>query len=114
MSRYLLFLYTNFFITYSHHLQLLERDPSKRLSDPALVKAHPYFAPIDWDKLSKKDIPPPYIPPVAGDMETTAMIDDGFLSQPIVTPTQGDSLAGMPATNVDGFTYVNDSELTSK
>lgn len=44
--------------------QLLERNPAKRLCDPAKIKAHPYFSSIDWDKLERKEIPPPYVPPV--------------------------------------------------
>jgi serum/glucocorticoid-regulated kinase 2 len=43
---------------------LLERDPSKRLGDAAVIKTHPYFKSIDWDKILRKEIKPPYIPPV--------------------------------------------------
>ena len=95
---------------------MLERDPVKRLSDPEKVKSHPYFVNIDWDQLAKKEVPPPYIPPVAGDLEADSMIDPDFLNQPINTPTQTGSLAEAPMPtnpNLEGFTYVSEGALAA-
>jgi len=44
--------------------QLLQRDPEKRLTEPKIIKAHPFFKGIDWDQLLAKEITPPFIPPV--------------------------------------------------
>jgi hypothetical protein len=38
----------------------IERDPAKRLQDPKQIKAHPFFAGIDWEKLAAKELVPPY------------------------------------------------------
>ena len=35
---------------------LLERDPSKRLQDPEVIKAHPYFKSIDWKAMTRKEV----------------------------------------------------------
>ncbi|GFY39809.1 putative protein kinase C delta type homolog [Trichonephila inaurata madagascariensis] len=47
---------------------LLLKTPSKRLGMPSSpageIKDHPFFSTIDWDKLEKKEIPPPYKPRV--------------------------------------------------
>ncbi|GFV21069.1 putative protein kinase C delta type homolog, partial [Trichonephila clavipes] len=47
---------------------LLLKSPSKRLGMPSSpageIKDHPFFSTIDWDKLEKKEIPPPYKPRV--------------------------------------------------
>jgi len=43
---------------------LLQRDPTVRLCDPARLKAHPFFASLDWAKLADLAVTPPYIPPV--------------------------------------------------
>jgi p70 ribosomal S6 kinase len=63
---------------------LLERDPSKRLGsteeDAQELKAHPWFQTISWDKLSKKEIPPPFKPFVIGP-EDTRNIDKMFLNE---------------------------------
>lgn len=43
---------------------LLERDPNRRLSEPNMIKKHKFFEGMDWESLYKKQISPPYIPPV--------------------------------------------------
>jgi len=45
-------------------VQLLERDPARRLADPDKIKAHPYFADVDWEKLGRLEVKAPWIPPV--------------------------------------------------
>ncbi len=44
--------------------QLLVLDPNKRLSDFSRVKSHAFFAAIDWDSLLRKEVLPPFIPPI--------------------------------------------------
>ncbi|RNF27506.1 zinc finger protein kinase [Trypanosoma conorhini] len=39
--------------------QLLQRQPKQRLSDAEQIKAHPYFASLNWSALEKKALPPP-------------------------------------------------------
>ncbi|KAJ1970207.1 Serine/threonine-protein kinase Sgk2 [Dimargaris xerosporica] len=64
----------------------------------AAVQAHPFFHGLDWDKLYRKEIPPPYNPDVAGifdlkniDPEFSAepipqsLIDEGTISLALVT-----------------------------
>lgn len=41
--------------------QLLAKDPSKRLTDSEKIRDHPWFAPINWDALQRKEILPPII-----------------------------------------------------
>lgn len=40
---------------------LLTRDATARLQDPATIKAHPYFAGVDWDALQEGSVPAPYV-----------------------------------------------------
>lgn len=50
---------------------MLERDPNKRLGwrpgggGFADIKAHPWFAGIDWDALYNKQVVPPFEPDVS-------------------------------------------------
>ncbi|CAF4953830.1 unnamed protein product, partial [Rotaria sp. Silwood1] len=50
---------------------LFKRNPANRLgSGPdgfRNIQKHPFFASIDWDKLYKKEIEPPFIPPIHND-----------------------------------------------
>eukprot|EP01102_Stenamoeba_stenopodia_P013350 TRINITY_DN431_c0_g1_i3.p1 TRINITY_DN431_c0_g1~~TRINITY_DN431_c0_g1_i3.p1 ORF type:complete len:357 (+),score=50.17 TRINITY_DN431_c0_g1_i3:182-1252(+) len=55
--------------------KLLTADRTRRLGNlrggAADVKGHPWFAGIDWDKLYRKEITPPFIPPVCGPADTS-------------------------------------------
>ncbi len=64
--------------------RLLERDPSKRIGstdeDANEIKRHPWFSKIDWDKLMRKEIEPPFKPFVSGP-EDTRNIDKMFTNE---------------------------------
>jgi len=89
---------------------LLERYPNKRLTDPAQIKAHPYFASIDWEKLGKKQARPPYIPPVR-DVSDTSCIDPAFTKDKTALSLT-DGTGGGEAIHLDNFTYVAKTALT--
>jgi len=59
---------------------LLTRDVDKRLGtdNSQNVKKHPFFKDIDWDKLEKKELEPPFKPKVKSDTDTS-QIDSVFL-----------------------------------
>lgn len=86
--------------------KLLERDPERRLQDPEDIKAHPFFASIDFNKLVAKEITPPFIPDVK-DESDTRNIDPAFTEE---APTLSDDEDGGKLTtedsSFDGFTYV--------
>ncbi|BGP31666.1 hypothetical protein JCM10296v2_003440 [Rhodotorula toruloides] len=61
-------------------LKLLERDPEKRLGstgDASSIKAHPFFSPIDWDKLALRQVSPPFKPPTHADDDQPDFYDNG-------------------------------------
>jgi len=90
---------------------LLERNPAKRLADPVAIKAHPYFANIDWDKLVKLEITPPYIPPVTNVLSTD-MIDPAFVGENAALSVDTKSeLTKDEQHNFDNFTYVGPSNM---
>jgi len=52
---------------------LLQRDPAKRLgsaSDLKEVRTHPFFASVDWRALERQDLPTPFAPRLASDLDT--------------------------------------------
>lgn len=61
--------------------ELLVRDPEKRLTDPLKLKAHPFFKGLDWDSLVRKEVTPPYIPPVKNGELDTSLIDSAFTQE---------------------------------
>jgi len=97
---------------------LLERDPTKRLSDPPAIKAHPYFKGMDWEKLLRKEITPPFIPPVKN-KEDVSMVDPAFTSEKPTDQTEGQESADAAKVNIDqkkfeGFTFIPENDIEKK
>lgn len=59
--------------------QLITPDLSKRLGNlhggANDVKSHPWFAEVTWDRLLRKDIDAPYVPPVKGGAGDASQFD---------------------------------------
>ncbi|CAM9564169.1 unnamed protein product [Laminaria digitata] len=95
---------------------LLTRDPSKRLGssldDAQEVQRHPFFAPLNWDRIMRREVAPPWEPTVVGSLDTS-QFDREFTSMPIFSPDQRDHKLGQSSTSNDdtfeGFTFVDSS-----
>lgn len=92
---------------------LFKRNPVNRLGSGPTgcdeIKSHPFFAAIDWDKLYKKEITPPYRPPVHAD--ETYYFDREFTSR---TPRDSPGVP-LSSTGLDlfrGFSFVAPMILT--
>jgi RAC serine/threonine-protein kinase len=87
--------------------KLLERDPDRRLQDPAQIRSHPFFASINFTALAAKEIAPPFKPEVKGEMDINN-IDAAFTDEP-VNMSDDDEEGDVSATDdggFAGFTYV--------
>jgi len=86
--------------------KFLDRNPETRLRDIEEIKKHVWFGGINWAKLLRKELPPPYIPEVS--KESVSMIDESFTSMDVRT-TVGDLNNEQHPTKPDqfeGFTFV--------
>jgi serine/threonine protein kinase len=85
----------------------LDRDPSTRLGGDE-VKQHPFFEDVDWEALDRREVEPPWKPPVKGASDT-GMIDNYFLQELAAdTPSKKSTLSQFNDEDVDmfdGFTY---------
>ncbi|KAF2453321.1 kinase-like domain-containing protein [Lineolata rhizophorae] len=109
---------------------LLNRNPKHRLgatSDAEELKAHPFFADIEWESLSKKNVAPPFKPKLKSELDVSNF--DPEFTNALGTSATGSSLnaraaalaAGMnPAStplsptmqaNFKGFTFVDESAM---
>ncbi|EDQ89836.1 uncharacterized protein MONBRDRAFT_32206 [Monosiga brevicollis MX1] len=84
---------------------LLERDPAKRLgsgdTDAEEVKTHKFFKTINFDALDRREIPPPWKPHLASDLDLSN-IDQEFVNEPVpgsVVNHQSHSVAAAHALN---------------
>ena len=92
--------------------RLLTREPTQRLGyrGGAEVKAHPFFASIDWAALERLEVPPPWVPSVR-DAQDTRNIAAEFTSEPAaVTPSPAhsalrDAVGGGTPPSFTDFTY---------
>eukprot|EP00541_Cyclophora_tenuis_P019054 CAMPEP_0116579464 /NCGR_PEP_ID=MMETSP0397-20121206/22265_1 /TAXON_ID=216820 /ORGANISM="Cyclophora tenuis, Strain ECT3854" /LENGTH=275 /DNA_ID=CAMNT_0004108945 /DNA_START=101 /DNA_END=928 /DNA_ORIENTATION=+ len=93
---------------------LLTRDPNKRLgsghTDAEEIKSHEFFSDIDWEKLAKGDITPPWKPQINGSSDTS-QFDREFTSMPIFSPQslqRSHGFGSTPQNNpFEGFTFTN-------
>ena len=97
-------------------IALLNRKPAERLgsgpTDAEEIRSHPYFgaegeAPLDWDRLLAKEIPPGFSPTVASETDTSNFdhlyTRDKHLES-VHLPDSSD-LQGGGDTTFEGFTY---------
>ncbi|KAI9294040.1 Pkinase-domain-containing protein [Neoconidiobolus thromboides FSU 785] len=94
---------------------LLNRDPNQRLGNRGAqeIKAHPFFAEIDWGKLLAKRYQPPFKPSVASSSDTSNF-DDEFTSEPALDSVVEDSaLSATLQKQFEGFTFDGDGGVMS-
>ncbi|GMR60444.1 hypothetical protein PMAYCL1PPCAC_30639 [Pristionchus mayeri] len=99
--------------------KFLIKDRFRRLgakNDFKEVKDHPFFMPIDWDKLHARQIRAPFVPDVKSDKETN-MIAREFLDEKFnigsVCPANHSNVRVRDADFVD-FTYVDKSMMMNR
>ena len=90
---------------------LLTKDPTRRLGsgpkDAEEIKPHPFFASIDWEKLQRGEITPPWAPTITGNQDTS-QFDAEFTSMPIFSPSSMRHTLGatpMGDNPFEGFTF---------
>lgn len=93
--------------------KLLIKDPKKRLggggqTDAREIKMHPFFRGIDWDRLSRKEVPAPFKPSIRDELDTSNFSDE-FTKLPIA-----DSPTAVPHNSdrlFRGYSFVSPSIL---
>lgn len=93
---------------------LLCRDPARRLgstNDMEDIKAHPFYADINWDSMMAKEVMPGYTPEIKADLDgnfdpefTKEEVKDTYV-QASTLVTQNDPFSG--------FTYAQDTSIQS-
>jgi len=92
--------------------QFLQRDPKERLQETQKIRSHPWFRDIDWAKLERCDVEPPFVPNVKSPDDVTN-INEEFLEEDI-NAEQDDEDNAKPAKGDDfgGFTFqANDAGI---
>lgn len=94
---------------------LLQKEPEQRLGSSARdgeeLREHRWFAPIDWAKLERRELEPPFKPEVGHETDVSNF-DEEFTSEVAQESFGSDSaLSAKAAAAFAGFTYTDASAL---
>lgn len=97
---------------------LLNRNPKHRLGaidDGRELRAHPFFADIDWEALRQRNIPPPFKPHLNSDSDTSNF-DPEFTQTSTSYLNKNAPIAATPLSpamqaKFAGFTFVDESAM---
>jgi protein-serine/threonine kinase len=107
---------------------LLNRNPKHRLGangDAEELKAHPFFADVDWEQLAKKNVVPPFKPKLKSELDVSNFDPEftnalnagtGSLNARAAALASGVNPASTPLSptvqaNFKGFTFVDESAM---
>lgn len=91
-------------------IKLLQKDPSKRMSNSAEIKNHKFFKDIDWNKLLNKSYLPPFKPNVENLLDTSNF-DQDFTNEKPQDSVVDDFLSESVQKQFGGWTYNGDNGL---
>jgi len=84
--------------------QFLQRDPNLRLQDTHKIRSHSWFRNIDWEKLERCEITPPFVPNVKSP-DDVRNIDEEFLEEDINASDEDDPNGKGKNSAFGGFTF---------
>ncbi|KAI8355549.1 kinase-like domain-containing protein [Blakeslea trispora] len=95
---------------------LLTRDPEQRLGHRGTeeIRCHPFFRTIDWNKLIRKQLQPPFKPIVESAYDTNNFDDEFTSEQPVesLVNEEDSHLSRTMQEQFRGFTYNSDGVMT--
>jgi len=95
--------------------RLLDRNPTTRIgcgpTGKADIQRHAFFSGMDWGKMAKRQIPPPFKPDIKNPKKAECF-DEEFTDEPsIITPIDKAFVAQIEQAEFDGFSFVNATGL---
>lgn len=71
------------------------------------IRRHPFFAPIDWAKLERREIAPPFKPRMKSPKDASNFDSDFTSEAPKLTPCDRQAVENIDQTDFRDFTFVN-------
>ncbi|XP_055546294.1 putative protein kinase C delta type homolog isoform X4 [Wyeomyia smithii] len=99
---------------------LLEKDATIRLGclntmdEDSDIKYHQFFESIDWQKLERRGLEPPFKPQVRHPLDTQYFDKQFTRERARLTPIDRNILASMNQAQFEGFTYTNPNNTLTK
>ncbi|XP_062850956.1 protein kinase C eta type [Trichomycterus rosablanca] len=95
----------------------LIKNPSRRLGCVAAdggekaVTAHAFFTPIDWDKLSRRELEPPFKPQIKAAEDVNNFDPDFTHEDAVLTPIEAGVLPQINQDEFNGFSFTSEQML---
>eukprot|EP00041_Stephanoeca_diplocostata_P023403 m.574780 g.574780 ORF g.574780 m.574780 type:complete len:780 (-) comp22283_c0_seq2:640-2979(-) len=91
--------------------ELLNRDPKTRLGCGPRgkddIQKHAFFAGLNWDKLNKREIKPPFVPDIKNPKKAECFDDEFTNEAAVLTPIDMKMVNALEQTAFGGFSFVN-------
>ncbi|XP_030828326.1 protein kinase C delta type isoform X1 [Strongylocentrotus purpuratus] len=88
-------------------IQLLERTPEVRLGVKGDVRAHQFFKSIDFEKLERRELPPPFKPKIKSDGDASNFDPEFTMEKVALSPTDTSMLSSINQRQFRGFSFTN-------
>ena len=83
---------------------LLQRDPAARFNAEQ-IKAHPFFAGLEWDKLMARQYEPPFVPQLAGELDLSYFDRQFTRELPYDSEQEATRMGSVSGGMFEGFTF---------
>ncbi|KAI8890990.1 kinase-like protein [Backusella circina FSU 941] len=96
---------------------ILDRDPRTRLGVNGVdeIKSHVYFADISWEDLRARRIQPPFIPPVADELDFANFDPDFLAMEPELTPVPSEIDFSPEIQDIfDGYSFTDEQYIAEE
>jgi len=71
------------------------------------IKTHPFFASVDWEKLERREIQPPFKPKLKSKKDIGNFDTDFTSEQAVLTPSDREAIEAIDQNEFAGFTFTN-------
>ncbi len=71
------------------------------------IKQHPFFHSIDWEKLERREIKPPFKPKFKSKKDACNFDSDFTNEKPALTPSDREAIESIDQSEFQGFSFIN-------
>jgi len=86
---------------------LFEPNPANRLGVKSDIRHHAFFKQVDWDKLEKREVPPPFKPKLKSSKDASNFDPEFTMEKVALTPTDKRLLDSINQVQFKGFSFTN-------
>ncbi|XP_002740313.1 protein kinase C delta type-like [Saccoglossus kowalevskii] len=86
---------------------LMEPNPTERLGIKTDIRKHAFFRAVDWDKMDRREVTPPYKPKIKSAKDASNFDPEFTMEKVVLTPTDPRLLDSINQVQFKGFSFTN-------